>query len=93
MQNTHEHPLPAVHPVRLTWHPVRERYTAAVAWFGSFSSELLEFVMGLASVHRGASLPLQNKVVLVGPDGEVRFSYRKTYPAAGWETGSAPERY
>ena len=41
--------------------------------------------MGMAAIEPGASKPFGNKLTLIGPSGEVLFSYRKSLPLPGWE--------
>jgi apolipoprotein N-acyltransferase len=42
-------------------------------------------LMGVGVIHPGASRPLENKAVLLGPTGGVVFAYRKSRPAPNWE--------
>jgi apolipoprotein N-acyltransferase len=49
--------------------------------------EHVTLVLGIGTVRPGASRPLENKVVLIGPDGRVEFSYLKSQPVPGWEAG------
>lgn len=41
--------------------------------------------MGMATLHAGPPLRLENKSVLIDPSGEPAFSYRKARPVPGWE--------
>lgn len=41
--------------------------------------------MALAAWHREAKLPLGNKLVLIGPDGNVAWEYYKAHPVPGGE--------
>jgi apolipoprotein N-acyltransferase len=42
--------------------------------------------MGLASIQVGASLPFENKAVLIDPSGSIVLNYLKTHAVAGWES-------
>jgi apolipoprotein N-acyltransferase len=42
--------------------------------------------MGIASIQQGASLPFENKTVLIEPSGTIVMDYLKSRPVAGWET-------
>jgi len=45
--------------------------------------------MALATWHRGQSTPLENKLMLIKPDGEVAWQYLKTRPVPGGEAAMA----
>jgi apolipoprotein N-acyltransferase len=49
------------------------------------TEERVYLVMGLGTVHVGATLPFENKSVVVDPAGKVLASYLKSRPVAGWE--------
>jgi len=49
------------------------------------AGERVVLVMGLGTVHRGAVHPFENKVAILGADGQLLASYRKTHPVVGWE--------
>jgi len=48
-------------------------------------NEHVTLAMGLATIHLGEPLPLENKLVLIDALGRTLVSYRKTHPVAGWE--------
>jgi apolipoprotein N-acyltransferase len=48
-------------------------------------NEHVTLAMGLATIHLGERLPLENKLVLIDALGQTLMSYRKTHPVAGWE--------
>ena len=41
--------------------------------------------MGIASIQPGATLPFDNKMVLIDPSGQIVVNYLKSHPVAGWE--------
>jgi apolipoprotein N-acyltransferase len=41
--------------------------------------------MGMGTVQVHAVKPMENKVVLIVPSGNIAFSYRKSHAVAGWE--------
>lgn len=41
--------------------------------------------MGIASIQPGATLPFENKMVLIDPSGQIVVNYLKSRPVAGWE--------
>jgi apolipoprotein N-acyltransferase len=41
--------------------------------------------MGMGTIHVGAALPFENKLVMVDPAGRIVVSYLKTHPVPGWE--------
>jgi apolipoprotein N-acyltransferase len=41
--------------------------------------------MGMAAIEPRAAKPFGNKLTLIGPSGDVLFSYRKSLPLPGWE--------
>ncbi|HEX2456959.1 MAG TPA: nitrilase-related carbon-nitrogen hydrolase [Vicinamibacterales bacterium] len=47
--------------------------------------ENVYLAMGMATVHSGERLPLENKLVLIDPAGRVIGSYLKNHPVQGWE--------
>jgi apolipoprotein N-acyltransferase len=47
--------------------------------------EGIYLAMGMGTIHPGERLPFENKLVLIGPSGEVIVSYRKVHPVTGWE--------
>jgi apolipoprotein N-acyltransferase len=48
--------------------------------------------MALAEWHRESSPPLENKIVLIGPDGTVIWEYLKTHPVPGGEAAMSVVR-
>ena len=51
------------------------------------SDEGTYLAMGMGTIHLGAALPFENKLVLIDPSGRVIVSYRKSHPVGGWEEG------
>ncbi len=51
------------------------------------SEEHVYLGMGMGTIHVGARLPFENKLVLIDPSGRVIVSYRKSHPVGGWEEG------
>ena len=51
------------------------------------SDEHVHLAMGMGTIHLGARLPFENKLVLIDPAGQVVVSYLKTHPVPGWEAG------
>ena len=51
------------------------------------SDEHVHLAMGMGTIHLGARLPFENKLVLIDPAGRVIVSYLKSHPVAGWEAG------
>ena len=49
------------------------------------AEEKIYLAMGIASIQLGATLPFENKLVIVDPSGRVVVNYLKTHPVAGWE--------
>jgi apolipoprotein N-acyltransferase len=49
--------------------------------------EQLYLLIGMGTISLGAPQPLENKAVLIGPSGQIEFSYRKSRPAPGGEAG------
>jgi apolipoprotein N-acyltransferase len=47
--------------------------------------EHVVLAMGIGAVTLGAALPMENKLVLIDPSGEIRVSYLKSHPVTGWE--------
>jgi apolipoprotein N-acyltransferase len=47
--------------------------------------ERIHLAMGMATVTPGAPHPLENKIVMLDPQGRTAFSYRKSKPVPGWE--------
>jgi apolipoprotein N-acyltransferase len=53
------------------------------------AEEHLHLLMGMATVSAGARRPLENKAILLTPDGGPAFSHVKSRLAAGWEASVA----
>jgi len=51
------------------------------------SDEHVLLAMGMGTVRPGAILPLENKLVAIDPAGQIKVSYLKSHPVAGWEAG------
>jgi apolipoprotein N-acyltransferase len=51
------------------------------------SDEHVHLAMGMGTIHLGARLPFENKLVLIDPAGRVIVSYLKSHPVTGWEAG------
>jgi apolipoprotein N-acyltransferase len=51
------------------------------------ADERVYLAMGMGTVHVGAAMPLENKLVLVDPSGEILASYLKSHAVSGWEAG------
>lgn len=49
--------------------------------------ERVFLAMGLGTIHLGEPLPLENKLLLIDPSGQVVMTHRKTRAVAGWEAG------
>jgi apolipoprotein N-acyltransferase len=49
------------------------------------TDEHVYLAMGMGTIHLGARLPFENKVVVIDPAGHILVSYRKSHPVAGWE--------
>ena len=47
--------------------------------------EHVYLAMGLGTVYVGTPRPLENKIVLINPEGDAVISYRKNHPVQGWE--------
>lgn len=51
------------------------------------AEERVYLAMGMATIHLGDRLPLENKVLLVDPSGRILLSSLKTHAVPGWEAG------
>jgi apolipoprotein N-acyltransferase len=51
------------------------------------ADEHVYLAMGMGTVRPGAPFPLENKLILVDPSGQIRVSYLKSHPVIGWEAG------
>jgi len=51
------------------------------------AEEHIYLAMGMGTVYLGDPLPFENKLVLIGPSGELLAAHTKTRPVAGWEAG------
>lgn len=49
------------------------------------ADEKVYLAMGMGTVHVGEALPLENKLVLIDPDGRLLMSYVKSHAVPGWE--------
>jgi apolipoprotein N-acyltransferase len=49
------------------------------------AEERVYLAMGIASIQPGATLPFENKLVLIDSSGEIVVNYLKSHPVAGWE--------
>jgi apolipoprotein N-acyltransferase len=49
--------------------------------------EHVYLAMGMGTVHSGAALPFENKLVLIDPSGRTLMSYLKSHAVPGWEAG------
>jgi apolipoprotein N-acyltransferase len=47
--------------------------------------ERVYLAMGMGTVHRGATPPFENKLVVIDPAGTIIVSYHKSHPVPGWE--------
>ena len=51
------------------------------------ADEQVYLAIGMATIHVGALLPFENKLILIDPAGKTVMSYLKSHPVAGWEAG------
>jgi apolipoprotein N-acyltransferase len=51
------------------------------------ADEQVYLAIGMATIHIGALLPFENKLVVIDPSGKTVMSYLKSHPVAGWEAG------
>jgi apolipoprotein N-acyltransferase len=51
------------------------------------AAEHVYLAMGMGTVHPGAALPFENKLVLIDPSGRILVSYLKSHAVPGWEAG------
>jgi apolipoprotein N-acyltransferase len=49
------------------------------------ADERVYLAIGMGTVHIGAALPFENKLVLIDPKGAIIASYLKTHAVVGWE--------
>jgi len=51
------------------------------------ADEAVYLAIGMGTVYPGATLPFENKLVLIDPTGRIIASYLKSHAVAGWEAG------
>jgi apolipoprotein N-acyltransferase len=51
------------------------------------ADEQVYLAIGMGTVHPGAALPFENKLIVIDPTGTVIVSYLKSHAVAGWEAG------